>query len=77
MTRNRVDVLENKSRSKNIRILNRKENNCGNVEQVSVTVDKIIQQTGVYSAAQFTLSAFMSGVTPPEGAVPFDPVLLL
>ena len=46
MTRNRVDVLDNKSRNKNIRIINIKENDNENQEQLRFKVDSIIKQTG-------------------------------
>ena len=58
VTRNRVDMLDNKSRSKNIRIINLKESDGENAEQLRVTVDKIIQHTGAQSSS---INAFRVG----------------
>jgi hypothetical protein len=44
--RNRVDVLDNKSRNKNIRITNVKEIDGENIEQLRSRIDKIIHCTG-------------------------------
>ena len=46
-TRNKINVLENKHRSNNIKIINLEEGNTETHEQLQVKVNKIIQTTGV------------------------------
>lgn len=72
VTRNRVNVLDNKSRNKNIRIINIKESDSENQEQLRVKIDKIIQHTGIKCCST---NAFRIGEPRPlaGGTVPSKP----
>lgn len=58
VTRSRVNVLDNKCRNKNVRIINLNEDESKSQEQLRVRGDKIIQHTGIQCCS---INAFRIG----------------